>query len=465
MLVYIIKRLFLFIPVFFIVSMIAFGLSQLAPGDPAAAKTEFTVNSLQALQAQRRAYRQAATDLGLNLPSFYFTINTQAQSDTLHRVLPLMTRTALEELTHEFGNWEDIQAYYHQLLEVEKVILQLPDSLRKSDVGIAKRQTVASLLITSKKKVIAAKLNTLSTTTTALDAPVIERLQQSYTNIIEQATPNKKYLPAFHWHGTPNRYHRWMSRFLQGDFGISQRDYQPVANKIKDGLKWTLWINIPSILLAFLFSIPLGVWSAWKQDELSDRTISIVLFLLYSLPSFWIATLLIVFFTTPEYGLDWFASVGIGNSTIERDGVWNVFWERASHLLLPIFCVTYASLAFITRQVRASMIEVLSKDYIRTAKAKGLPMRTVIWKHAFRNTLFPLITIFGSLLPSLIAGSVIIEFIFNIRGMGLLLLDSIYSQDWSVVFAILMIGAVLTMLGLLIADLLYAVVDPRVRLK
>ncbi|MEM1326555.1 MAG: ABC transporter permease [Bacteroidota bacterium] len=464
MFAYIIKRLLLFIPVFFIVSMIAFGLSQLAPGDPAAAKTEFEVNSLAALQAQRRAYRQTAVDMGLNLPAFYATITTQAQSDTLHRVLPLATRDALRQLTHEFGNWEAIQAYYHQLLATEKVVLNLPDSLRKSDSGIAKRQMIESLFITHNSRVIANKIEKLLSKTNDIDAPALQQLQTAYNNVLASATPRQKYLPALHWYGTPNRYHRWMSRFLQGDFGISQRDYQPVADKIKAGLKWTLWINIPAILLTFLLSIPLGVWSAWKADEWTDRTISVVLFFLYSLPSFWIATLLIIFLTTPQYGLDWFASVGLGNATIERDGVWTVFWERAAHLLLPIFCVTYASLAFITRQMRAAMIEVLSKDYIRTAKAKGLPMHTVIWKHAFRNALFPLITIFGSLLPSLIAGSIIIEFVFNIKGMGWLLYDSIYAQDWSVVFAILMIGAVLTMVGLLLADVLYALADPRVRL-
>jgi len=133
-------------------------------------------------------------------------------------------------------------------------------------------------------------------------------------------------------------------------------------------------------------------------------------------------------------------------------------------LMLPIFCLTYVSLAFITRQMRSSMIETMQQDFIRTAKAKGLSERAVIWKHGFKNSLFPLITIFGSVLPRAFAGSVVVEFIFNVTGMGWLLLNSINTADWTVVYAILMIAAVLTMLGLLIADILYVFVDPRVRL-
>lgn len=464
MLFYLFKRLLFFVPTFFIVSMLAFGLSRMAPGDPAAVKSEYVVNSVASMQAQKRAYRENAARLGLDLPAFYFGISTQAQTDTLHRILPFNTRDALRQLAHQYGNWEQVEHYYHQLLQLEKTMIALPDSLKKTDEGIAKRQATEQLLATAKEEQIDYHLEVLKTKVLSAERSAIEDVLAAHESMMLQASPNRKYLPAFHWYGIPNQYHRWMSAFLRGDFGVSIRDFRPVSDKIKGGLRWTLWINLSAIFLAFLFSIPLGVWSALKKGEKTDRFISIILFLLYSLPSFWIATLLLIFFTTPEYGMNWFASIGLGNTTLARDGWWTVFLDRTAHLLLPIFCVTYAALAFITRQMRASMIEVLGKPYIQTAKAKGLSMRKVVWKHAFRNALFPLITIFGSLLPSLIAGSIIIEFIFNIKGMGWLLYDSIYAQDWPVVYAILMIGAILTMLGLLLADLLYAIADPRVRL-
>ncbi|MEM9886983.1 MAG: ABC transporter permease subunit [Bacteroidota bacterium] len=477
MLRYIIKRLLLFVPIFFVVSMLAFGLSKLAPGDPAAPKSEQPPSSASSLESQRRTYRQNAAHLGLDQPAFYFKWTTAAYPDTLHRILPQNRRVALEKLCAQYGNWEDIQAYYHQLLLLEQSIVDVPYQFTKNDHFITARNATQQLFIAYEDNIILARLADISS---AIKAPLIqdstlalssylgqemEDLTSKYEQVKEKQQTVNQYIPKFYWYGFSNQYHRWMSLFLKGDFGQSQRDLRPVADKIRDGLYWTLIINGTAILLAYLFSIPLGVWSALQKGKKADRSISLILFLLYSLPSFWIATLLLVFFTSPQYSMDWFPSIGLGNSSLEDDSFWMVFFERAGHLLLPVFCVTYAALAFITRQVRAAMVEVLAQDYIRTARAKGLNERRVIWKHAFRNALFPLITLFASLFPSLIAGSVIIEIIFNIPGMGSLLFDSIFAQDWPVVYSILMIGAVLTMLGILVADLLYALVDPRVRLE
>ncbi|MBK9015527.1 MAG: ABC transporter permease [Saprospiraceae bacterium] len=142
---------------------------------------------------------------------------------------------------------------------------------------------------------------------------------------------------------------------------------------------------------------------------------------------------------------------------------WKQIWLAVPHLLLPIFCVTYPSVAYISRQARGGMANVLGQDYIRTARAKGLPERAVIWKHGFRNALFPLITLFASVLPAAIAGSVAIEVIFDIPGMGLLTYDAIFQKDWPIVFTVLMLGSVLTVAGMLLADILYAFTDPRIK--
>jgi len=270
------------------------------------------------------------------------------------------------------------------------------------------------------------------------------------------ATPNKLLIPSINWYGLNNQYHFWITNFLSGNFGISRRDYNPVVDKIKYQLPWTLYINIPAIIIVYLIAVPLGIYTAVYRDSKFDKIITTTLLLLYSLPVFWIGTMLVNFFTTPEYGMKWFPSILLNGNELT--------WENATKLILPIFCATYGALAFMTRQMRSSMLNTLQQDYIRTAKAKGLSEKVVIWKHAFRNSLFPLITIFGSVLPAAFAGSVIVEQIFNINGMGLLLLDSIRNQDWPVVYAILMIAAILTMVGLLIADILYVIADPRVRL-
>jgi peptide/nickel transport system permease protein len=182
---------------------------------------------------------------------------------------------------------------------------------------------------------------------------------------------------------------------------------------------------------------------------------------LYSLPNFWIATMLVVFFTTPEYGMDWFPSLGLGDLPPDAP-FWQRFVEAGTHLVLPVFCLAYGALAFISRQVRGGMLNVIRQDYIRTAWAKGLNAQPVIWKHAFSNALFPIITMFASIFPAVFAGSVVIEVIFNIPGMGKLTVDAIFQRDWPVVYTVLMLAAVLTMTGILVADILYAIADPRV---
>ena len=182
--------------------------------------------------------------------------------------------------------------------------------------------------------------------------------------------------------------------------------------------------------------------------------------MLYALPVFWVATLSITFFASNEW-LYLFPSGGLGRG---RTAGFAKILEVIHHLILPIFCVTYVALAFIIRQVRGAMQDTMDKDFIKTAKAKGLERKQIVWKHGFRNSLTPLITMFSSILPATIAGSAVVEIIFSIPGMGRLAFDGILQQDWNVVFTILLLGTFLTLIGNLIADLLYVKVDPRILL-
>lgn len=474
MLLYVLKRLAWFVPLFFLISMIAFGLSRMTPGDPVevhgSQSTKVDPTFVQ-LKAAKRADQRVLEEFGLHKPPFYFSLTTAAQSDTLYRIARKNRRATLQQLSAKYGNWERVQNYYHQIEGAEIALTRLPDTLfqngdtlvTKSQIGRFKN-ALLQLYLQHEDKRIEREISRIQ----ELDilSEQAAEISFAYQNLKEQATPARQYIPAFHWHGFDNQYHNWISGFLSGDFGISRKDYKPVTQKISEALSWTLTMNSVAILLAYGLAIWLGVLSARKKGSKTDRGISLGLFMLYSLPNFWIAILLIVFFTTPEYGAwtDIFPSTGTG-SLPDSAPFWSRFWETASHLVLPIFCITYGSLAFIARQMRSAMIEVLPQRYIQTARAKGLPENKVIWKHAFRNALFPLITIFASVLPAALTGSVIIEHIFNIPGMGKLMLTSIFAEDWVVVYAILLLGAVLTMIGLLLADLLYAWADPRVRLR
>ncbi len=257
------------------------------------------------------------------------------------------------------------------------------------------------------------------------------------------------------------RYGIWLKRVVTLDFGNSYKDHRPVIDKIWERLPITLELNIISIFLVYLIAIPIGVLSAVRQGSVGDRVTTVVLFILYSLPNFWVAILLIMFLGGGDF-FDLFPVYGIASSGMEGASFIARLGDHLWHLVLPVFCLTYGSLAALSRFQRAGMLEVIRQDYIRTARAKGLPEKVVIFKHAFRNSLIPIVTLLGYLLPAMLGGSVIIESIFSIPGMGQLGFEAVLSRDYPVVLAIATISAFLTLLGLLVSDLLYVWVDPRI---
>ena len=253
---------------------------------------------------------------------------------------------------------------------------------------------------------------------------------------------------------------------LRGDFGISYIDSQPIESKIWQKVGISFSLSIISIFLAYLISIPIGIYSAYKKDSAADKGMSLVLFVLYSMPSFFVATLLLLQFANPD-NLSWFPVSGIQDPTI-FDPNWSL-WMKLKHrmpfLILPIITYTYGSFAFLSRIMRVGMIDVVSQDYIRTARAKGLGEGKVILKHALRNSLLPVITVFAAIFPMAIGGSIIIEVIFSIPGMGVEVLNSILNYDYPMIITVFTLSGFLTMVGYLVADLLYAVVDPRISYK
>jgi peptide/nickel transport system permease protein len=234
--------------------------------------------------------------------------------------------------------------------------------------------------------------------------------------------------------------------------------------KIWERLPVTLQLNIISIFLTYLFAIPLGIYSATHQYSAGDKVATVALFVMYSLPSFWVATILILFLGGGDY---WhiFPISGISSLDAEQLGLGQWLVDRVWHLVLPVFCLTYGALAYVSRQMRAGMLEVIRQDYIRTARAKGLSERAVVFKHALRNSLIPIVTLLGFLLPAMLGGSIIIESIFTIPGTRQLGFEAILSRDYPVVMAISTIAAFLTLIGLLLSDICYAIVNPTISLE
>lgn len=255
------------------------------------------------------------------------------------------------------------------------------------------------------------------------------------------------------------QYILWVKRIIVFDFGNSFSDGRPVINKIAERIFPTLILNIISLFFVIALSIPLGIYSAIKRNSLFDRFSTVVVFLLYSLPSFWIALLLIILFGVK---LDWLPFYGMKSDNADSLSLFETIIDRIKHLILPVICITYGGFAGMSRYVRSGMLDVIRQDYIRTARAKGLSENIVIYKHAFRNSLIPLVTLLGFMLPGLIGGSVILEYIFAWPGMGRLFFEAVLSRDYPLIMGESVISAILVLLGNLLADLLYCAVDPRI---
>lgn len=257
------------------------------------------------------------------------------------------------------------------------------------------------------------------------------------------------------------QYATWLKRLAVLDFGQSfAPDGRPVLDKILERLPITVTINLLSLTLVIMLSVPIGVYSATHRGSLFDQATTVFVFLGFATPTFWVALLCMILFGV---NLGWLPISGLRSLNFDTLGPLGKLLDYAWHLLLPVTLSAFTSLAGMSRYMRGNMLEVIRQDYITTARAKGLSETTVIYRHALRNAMMPVITVLGLSLPGLIGGSVIFESIFAIPGMGKLFYDSVMSRDYPVVMGGLVIGAVLTLVGNLLADLGYAAADPRVR--
>lgn len=257
------------------------------------------------------------------------------------------------------------------------------------------------------------------------------------------------------------QYLNWLSRLVRLDLGRSfAPDGRPVWDKIKERLPVTISINLLAMGLILLVAIPIGVIAATHPHSWFDRGTTLFVFLGFAMPGFWLALLLMMLFGVY---LDWLPLSGLTSLFFEKLTFWEKVHDLARHLVLPVSVSAFGGLAGMSRYMRGNMLEVIRQDYITTARAKGLSESTVIFKHAMRNALLPVVTILGLSVPGLIGGGVIFESIFAIPGMGQLFYTSVMSRDYPLVMGLLVIGAVLTLLGNLLADISYALVDPRLR--
>lgn len=373
-----------------------------------------------------------------------------ALPDTLYRLARPEERAVLRAFTLRTGNWPVVHNYYRTLKRLAwnvapedrpETTTQLRRLLLQEDFDRA-RQGIAQLA----------------------EDPKTAPLQTAFARLETETKRANLLLPALHWHGFDNQYHHWISKLLRGELGVSLNDRRPVGAKISRALRWTALLNGLAILLVYLISIPTGLYMAGYRGGRFDRITTVGLFLLFGIPSFWVATLLTNFFTTPAFGMDFFPSMGFGEIP-EGASVWAIIRIRAAHLFLPVLCLAYPSWAYVSRHLRRSAVHEMDQAYVKTARLKGLSRSAILWRHVLRNASFPIITLLASIFPAMLAGSVLIERIFNLPGMGQLLYDAALTRDWPVVIIVVLLSGLLTAVGLVLADLAYAFADPRVRLN
>ena len=255
----------------------------------------------------------------------------------------------------------------------------------------------------------------------------------------------------------------WLQAALHGDLGESAAvdKGRPVLSMILKKLPVTLKLNLMAVFLTYLLAVPLGIFSAVRPDTRTDQTITFLLFFLYSLPVLWTALMLQALFCKGGW-MPVFPLKGLTPDIVPGMSTWAIIGKTLLHYILPLFCLSYAGFAGLTRFTRSGMLEVIHQDYIRTARAKGVPEPRVILKHAFRNAMIIMITLFAGILPSLAAGSILVEYVFNIPGMGSLSMLALSSRDIPLLMALFSFGGILTLLGILLADILYVLADPRI---
>lgn len=257
------------------------------------------------------------------------------------------------------------------------------------------------------------------------------------------------------------RYLKWLNELIHGNFGFSYYSKQPILTEISSRVGLTALIAGISILIEFIVGLSIGVICAKNQYKLPDYALSTVAIFGHSVPSFWLAIMMILLFSVK---LKWFPTSGLYTPKLMNATGWVRFADRAKHLVLPITATAIGGMGSKARQMRSSYLDVMHQDYVRTARAKGVSEQTITWRHAFRNASIPIITMMASVLPGLIGGSFILESIFGLPGLGFYGTQAILNHDYPAVLATIILSSVLVMVGILISDILYVIVDPRVKL-
>jgi len=460
MLTYLLKRISTLLLSLWIISVCLFFLQKNATVDvvmlqsKARSNGSFYVHPL----AAEKVYRAEAVRLNLDRPLFYFAMKPVMFPDTFYKVQYPEAVKVQKKLLLATGDWALVQTYFQTLTAFYEKVARTENG----QVSIFWKQQLQEMANTADLSVVKAACQASD----EMREPYLEELRKIEGLLIRlsyQSPSFFSWLPFPRWNGFDNQFHLWFSKIIHGDIGISSRDGRPVLDKLKEAIPWTLWVNGLAILLAYMFAMPVGILMAVLPKSRWLRWINNFLLALYALPAFWVGSMLLFQATLPEYGFSFFSISGW--SGLQREG--GFLSQPIPFLLqlsLPVFCMSYGLAAYLTSYMQSTFSKVLKEPYMLFAKTKGISRTRLYFKHALPNALLPQIVFVAGIIPALITGSVVIEVIFNIPGMGRLFIDSMLSQDFTTVYSFVLLVSVLTAVGLIVSDILLVVTDPRIRL-
>ncbi len=449
------------------ISVLAFWLSKQVPGDEILDYLSIENNAFSTSlnpDQQREIYYRVAHKRGLDLPFFYFSLHKGIYPDTLFSLFPLDDRQVVKAWIHQSHDGKRSMELYTSLRTALHYSCTTGTSLTLADSCTRQLQNI---LIQTDIHQLHQQVNMLSqlAETGGQDSllnDLVENIKQKGDALQEhQPLSFAQFWPTLNWNGFHNQYHQWIAGLISFQPLTSLVDGRNAWVKISEALKWTLILNGLAFLFAIFLGVMIGIWSGKREGTRKEKWLSMFLFTFFAIPSFWLATLLVLVFSSGEW-LSVLPPGGLGqyqdaHSLPEKCGI------IGFHLILPVFCLTIGSLAYVSRQMKQSVQHEFTQPYVSALRTLGIAEKTILRKHVVRNALFPMITLMGNALPAILSGSLIIEVIFSIPGMGRLMFTSLMERDWPVVFPILMLAATVTVISYTLTDVIYKWLDPRVK--
>lgn len=430
------KRLLFLLPAVWLIASAVFLLGKLMPGSAAEiAHQQAIENSGSNIKAEMRqkAFVQLRHRTGQDLPLFYFGLGTAAEPDTLFRIYPEADQVALQKLLFQYGSWPVVAKYYLDLKNLNAMLTGKPEL----------KQQVKNLLLKvpeERVKTIFSNLKAAGAADKKLQNAILQA-EKSH-QLLQRSSPDiKNYLPVLHWYGLGNQYHLWFGQLLQGNMGVSGRDGRPVEDLVLETFSFTLKIALATFVITAFLAIEIAIFLSRKSKRLVKKLGLVFLFTLESLPLYVLALFMLPFF---------YSVIDEGSPLA---------------LILPVVCLVLANLPYLTMQAYTSLQQVLELPFIATARAKGLSEMQVLRQQALRPALLPVITLLADFFPALLAGTVVLEVVFSLPGMGSLLVESVLARDYQVLAGIILVIGFARILAQLIADVLLVVTDPRLRAK